>query len=173
MIRVDIESIMMAAGSVPSVIVLRERTASAHADAPLRALSIQTGSFEAASVGHGIDTPAPARPITHDLLLATIRSLGAKVERVEINRVDAPVFFATVVLCPNATQQTEQEFEISLDARPSDALALAVRANAPIYVEDDIMNRVGSTSYRSDAGPSDEEFKRFDEFVKTLSPDDF
>ena len=53
MIRVDIETIIMAAGPVPSVIVLRERSADGTSDAPLRALSIQTGSFEAAAVGRG------------------------------------------------------------------------------------------------------------------------
>ncbi len=94
MIRVDIESIVMAAGSVPSVIVLRERKTGAPADAPVRALSIQTGAYEAAAIGHGIDPDKPSpRPIAHDLLLNTVRELGAKVERIEINRWDAPVFY--------------------------------------------------------------------------------
>ena len=64
---------------------------------------------------------------------------------------------------------------IKLDARPSDALALATRSNAPIYVEDDVMNRAGSISYQAarDEQSSQEEIERFDEFVKNLSPDDF
>lgn len=63
-----------------------------------------------------------------------------------------------------------EDAEFRIDARPSDALALAVRANAPIYVEDDVMNRAGKAVGKSD---SKDEIERFDEFVQTLSPDDF
>lgn len=183
MIRVDIESIVMASGPVPSVVVLRERKNGATADAPLRALSIQTGAYEAASIGNGIDSDKAApRPIAHDLLLHTVKELGARVERVEINRWDAPVFYADIVLeCtgnaaePKVSEQGDGVREIKLDARPSDALALATRSNAPIYVEDDVMNRAGSISYQAarDEQSSQEEIERFDEFVKNLSPDDF
>lgn len=167
MIRVDVETIIMAAGPVPSIVVLRERSSSTGSESPLRALSIQTGSYEAASVGRGIDTGDVPRPITHDLMLEVIRSLSAKVERVEINRVEAPVFYATVVLSRDGAA------EVKLDARPTDALALAVRANAPIYVEDDVMNRAGNISFRTGGENGEEELARFDEFVQTLSPDDF
>ncbi len=183
MIRVDIESIVMAAGPVPSVIVLRERKTGAPADAPVRALSIQTGAYEAAAIGHGIDPDKPSpRPIAHDLLLNTVRELGAKVERIEINRWDAPVFYADVVLeCSGGFPDDDGEGtgaharEIKIDARPSDALALATRSNAPIYVEDDVMNRAGSSSFRPDRDEAStkEELERFDEFVQNLSPDDF
>lgn len=181
MIRVDIESIVMAATPVPSVIVLRERKTGAAADAPVRALSIQTGAYEAAAIGHGIDPDKPSpRPIAHDLLLNTVRELGAKVERIEINRWDAPVFYADVVLeCGGGSPDDEgtgaRAREIKIDARPSDALALATRSNAPIYVEDDVMNRAGSSSFRPDRDEAStkEELERFDEFVQNLSPDDF
>lgn len=166
MIRVDIETIIMAAGPVPSVIVLRERNESADDGTPQRALSIQTGSFEAAAISRGIDRTEEPRPITHDLMNATLSALGAKVERVEINRVDAPVFFADLVVLD------EDGKELSIDARPSDALALAVRVNAPIYVEDDVMNRAGNVSVHANDN-AEEEIERFDEFVQTLSPDDF
>lgn len=166
MIRVDIETIIMAAGPVPSVIVLRERNESVGAGAPPRALSIQTGSFEAAAISRGIGRTEEPRPITHDLMNAALTALDAKVERVEINRVDLPVFFADLVVLDKDGK------ELSIDARPSDALALAVRVNAPIYVEDDVMNRAGSISARSDDN-AEEEIERFDEFVQTLSPDDF
>lgn len=179
MIRVDIESIVMASGPIPSVVVLRERRGDTAADAPLRALSIQTGAYEAAAIGHGIDTDkAAARPIAHDLMLRTVQELGAKVERVEINRWESPVFYADVVLdCGGETggDNNSRSREIKIDARPSDALALATRSNAPIYVEDEVMNRAGSISLQSDADPdsAQEELERFDEFVQNLSPDDF
>lgn len=170
MIRVDVETILMAAGPVPSVIVLRERTGQAAGNAPSRALSIHTGSFEAAAVGRGMDKSEDGRPITHDLLVQAVKVLGAKVERIEIDRVDAPVFFASVVL---GKQDGEGETEeIRLDARPSDAIALAVRVNAPMYVEDDVMNRAGTVSRTAEVDET-AEYERFDQFVQNLSPDDF
>lgn len=175
MIRVDIETIIMASGAVPSLIVLRERPNRTASEAPLRALSIQTGSFEAASISRGIEGHTGSRPITHDLFVDTIQKLGARLERVEINRVDAPVFYSSLVLTPHPSdsEQDEGVKEITIDARPSDALALAVRANAPIYVEDDVMNRAGTISYRTEKTSNDDELEKFDEFVQTLSPDDF
>lgn len=193
MIRVDIESIVMAAGPVPSVVVLRERKGGAGSGAPLRALSIQTGAYEAAAIGGGMDSDKAApRPIAHDVMLRTVQELGAKIERVEINRWEAPVFYADVVLDRGASAMDTDSAggevdrasdsmhdgksrEIKIDARPSDALALAARSNAPIYVEDEVMNRAGSISLQSDADPDSakEELERFDEFVQGLSPDDF
>lgn len=190
MIRVDIESIVMAAGPVPSVVVLRERKGGAGSGAPLRALSIQTGAYEAAAIGGGMgsDKAAP-RPIAHDVMLRTVQELGAKIERVEINRWEAPVFYADVVLDrgggasgaggsgddATADAPGNPSREIKIDARPSDALALAARSNAPIYVEDEIMNRAGNISLQNSEDPSftQEELERFDEFVQGLSPDDF
>lgn len=182
MIRTDIETIIMAAGPVPSTIVLRERQGELSEDAPQRALSIQTGSFEAAAISYGIDakhggkmSSIPGdRPITHDLLLNTIKTMGGKLERVEINRFDAPIFYASLIITTPAAQDDDARpvREMAIDARPSDALALAVRANAPIYVEDDVMNRAG-TAVHQKAGATEDEIKRFDQFVESLSPDDF
>lgn len=185
----------MAAGPVPSVVVLRERKGGAGSGAPMRALSIQTGAYEAAAIGGGMDSDKAApRPIAHDVMLRTVQELGAKIERVEINRWEAPVFYADVVLdrggdadcrgedgtdgegrdVDGDTAETRSR-EIKIDARPSDALALAARSNAPIYVEDEVMNRAGSISLQSDTDPDSakEELERFDEFVQGLSPDDF
>ena len=150
MVRVDIETIVMAAGPVPSLIVLRERCSKSDSPAPLRSLSIQTGSFEAAAISRGIDSGRAERPITHDLLLDTVGALGAKLERIEIVRADPPVFYATIVV-----------------------LADAVRSNAPMFVEDDIMNRLGTVSTHAEEVDDEQEFEKFDEFVHTLSPDDF
>lgn len=170
MIRADIETIIMASGGGPSLIVLRERSGASATEAPLRTLSIQTGAFEAASISQGIDGTELPRPITHELFLNVLSKLDVKIERVEINRYDAPVFFSNVVL----VRETDGDLrEVSVDARPSDALALAVRANAPIYIEDDVMNRVGTVPARKRAEADEDELEQFDKFVQTLSPDDF
>ena len=63
--------------------------------------------------------------------------------------------------------------EHRIDARPSDAIALAVRSNAPMFVEDDIMNRLGTVSPVAEEVDDEQEFEKFDEFVHTLSPDEF
>ena len=160
MVRVDIETIVMAAGPVPSLIVLRERSSKSDSPAPLRSLSIQTGSFEAAAISRA------ERPITHDLLLDTVDALGAKLERIEIVRAEPPVFYATIVVLADGAER-------KIDARPSDAIALAVRSNAPMFVEDDIMNRLGTVSTHAEDVDDEQEFEKFDEFVHTLSPDDF
>lgn len=166
MVRVDIETIIMASGNIPSVIVLRERSSSAASDSPLRALSIQTGSYEAAAISQGIGGEKRARPITHDLFTNTLKELHAKVSRVEITRVDSPLFYASLVFSDG------EGTEHVVDARPSDAIAMAVRSNAPIYVEDDVMNRAANISFPAEKD-DEAEFELFDRFVQTLSPDDF
>ena len=129
MVRVDIETIVMAAGPVPSLIVLRERCGKSDSTAPLRSLSIQTGSFEAAAISRGIDSGRAERPITHDLLLDTVDALGAKLERIEIVRAEPPVFYATIVVLVDGDER-------NIDARPSDAIALAVRSSSSCFCAD-------------------------------------
>ena len=76
------------------------------------------------------------------------------------------MFYATVVVLADGNEHR-------IDARPSDAIALAVRSNAPMFVEDDIMNRLGTVSPHAEEVDDEQEFEKFDEFVQTLSPDDF
>lgn len=76
------------------------------------------------------------------------------------------MFYATVVVLADGNEH-------KIDARPSDAIALAVRSNAPMFVEDDIMNRLGTVSAHAEEVDDEREFEKFDEFVHTLSPDDF
>ena len=81
-------------------------------------------------------------------------------------RAEPPVFYATIVVLADGEER-------KIDARPSDAIALAVRSNAPMFVEDDIMNRLGTVSTHAEEVDDEQEFEKFDEFVHTLSPDDF
>ena len=76
------------------------------------------------------------------------------------------MFYATIVVLADGAER-------KIDARPSDAIALAVRSNAPMFVEDDIMNRLGTVSTHAEDVDDEQEFEKFDEFVHTLSPDDF
>ena len=119
LIRMDIQSVVVGAGPVASVVVLKPR----HGDS-LAKLPIKIGTFEAAAISMGVEGRARKRPMTHDLLQNTINSLGAIVVSVVINNVQGTTFFAQLCL-RNAAGET-----VYVDARPSDALALA-RPNNP------------------------------------------
>lgn len=114
------------------VVVLKEREGS-------RVLPIIIGISEVTAIKMKISGIQPPRPLTHDLLQHTLEQLGAKLTRVVINKLEFNTFFAKLVL-----QTKEQKIE-EVDARPSDSIALALRADAPIYVADDVLTQVASS----------------------------
>jgi len=99
------------------------------------------------------------RPLTHDLVQTIVERLGAKVTEVVVNNMESDVYYALVTI-----QQGDTTMQI--DARPSDAIALAVRAGAPIYVEEEVLSRYAVTV----STPSEEEDKLgvFRDFVNQL-----
>src|ERR1700679_115956 len=98
-----------------------------------RALRIWIGPAEARAITHALENHKPERPMTHDLLLNTINSLGYLAVRIEINELSANTYFATIILKINDPNKKLDTPKPS-DARPSDAIALALRAKAPILV---------------------------------------
>ncbi|MDD5027335.1 MAG: bifunctional nuclease family protein [Candidatus Omnitrophica bacterium] len=110
------------------LIVLREKNGE-------KVLPIVIGLPEASAIKMKISGFAPPRPLTHDLLHATIEFLEAKVEKVIIDKLEENTFHAKLVL------KTAAGTEKMIDARPSDSIALAVRAHAPIFVEDEIIKQ--------------------------------
>src|SRR3989338_5738751 len=114
------------------VVVLKEREGN-------RVLPIIIGISEVTAIKMKISGIQPPRPLTHDLLQHTLEQLGAKLTRVVINKLEFNTFFAKLVL-----QTKEQKIE-EVDARPSDSIALALRADAPIYVADDVLTKVASS----------------------------
>src|SRR5690606_1090555 len=115
------------------------------------------------------------RPMTHDLLKSVFNELGATVNHIVVNDADEHTFFARIVV-----EQGGHTLEI--DARPSDAIALAVRTDIPIYVEDHVFERAGTTSDdeenvsleeptmdEADSEPTDDEgLSPFREFINSL-----
>ncbi|MFM8772162.1 MAG: bifunctional nuclease domain-containing protein [Candidatus Kapaibacterium sp.] len=96
-----------------------------------RRLPIVIGESEAQAIANEIEGVRPQRPMTHDLLKNVIDALGAQVREVMISAIKDGTFYATILF----------EFsEIEVDARPSDAIALAVRCQVPIYVDEAVMN---------------------------------
>ena len=115
----DIESVVVGTGPLASLIVLKAQEPGAGSAAP--ELPIQIGSFEASAISMGVAPREGGRPMTHDLLKSTISALGASCVSVRINDVKGTTFFAQVEL------MREDGRQVLVDARPSDAIALAVR----------------------------------------------
>ncbi len=111
------------------VIVLKEKNGQ-------RQLPIIIGISEVAAIKRNLSGVHPPRPMTHDLLANVTYELGARVDRVIIDKIEANTFYAKLVLKMNKDER--QNKKILIDARPSDAIALAVRVEAPIFVEDEI-----------------------------------
>ena len=123
-------------------------------------LPIWVGIFEANAIALQLENIATPRPMTHDLLRNTISELDARVTRVVINDLRDSTFFAQIrVIAGDRT--------LELDARPSDAIALALRTEAPIFVEQAVLDQAQTISPESDQ--TDEKMKKwFDE----IGPDD-
>lgn len=102
----------------------------------LRFLPVVIGMAEVNAIKLKLSGVQAPRPLTHDLFLSTIAAMGAKLEHVLIDKIEQNTFFAKLIL------QHEGK-EIRVDARPSDAVALALRADAQIYVMDEVLEQAG------------------------------
>ncbi len=131
MIEVVIDSIRVSLMSQQRMVILRE------ADAE-RYLPIFIGIYEAQAIEISLQEVEVERPLTWDLLKNTISTLDARVTRVEVVELKEDIFYGNVVLESNG-------HTMNIDSRPSDALALAVRARVPIYVAREIMDTAGIT----------------------------
>ncbi len=137
------------------VVILRE-------DDGHRVLPIWIGHHEAMSIMFAVQgTPSP-RPLTHDLLMEVIGAAGLTIERIDIVRVEDTTFYASLVMSDDARS-------IALDARPSDCLALAVRAGCPVFVDDEVMLSSGVVPDEE----ADEEVAAFRDFLDHVDPEDF
>lgn len=127
MIEVIIDSVRVSLMSQHRVVVLKEVDGD-------RYLPIWIGPFEADAITIQLQGVEVARPMTHDLLMRIITTLEAQVLRVVINDLQSETFYATIVV--DAAGEL-----VDIDARPSDAIALAVRARVPIFIADTVMDR--------------------------------
>lgn len=163
MIPVRVDTLLFGAAREKSAIILRPLTETGMSQ---KVLPIYIGMPEAYSISLVIEGRQKERPQTHDLLVAVIEELEGRFARAIIDRVDGMMFYSRIVL--------EQDDDvIELDARPSDAIALALRFNAPIYVEAPVfMAAAISYDYRN-MQIDQREFEEFHDFVQNLNPDDF
>lgn len=132
-----------------------------------KAIPIWIGLFEAGAIAMELEHVVFSRPMTHDLLYACIKALDVTVNRIEIVDIRNNTFFATIYL-------TRSGQVYAIDARPSDAIALALRAQASIFVEEQVLEK----SRNVDFGVKVTEIDKFKEdkikdFLENLSAEDF
>jgi len=130
-IEMELNKIRIDENRGEQVIVLKEKEGE-------RLLPIVIGIMEVAAIKMKVSGLTPPRPMTHDLLCSTIKQLGAKISKIVITKLEENTFFAKLIL------QVNGRFE-EVDARPSDSIALSVRAKAPIFVEEEVLNTVSAT----------------------------
>lgn len=131
-----------------------------------RFLPIWIGHPEAAAILMRLQDARPPRPATHDLMVDAIDQLGAEVTQVAITDLRDNTFFAQVTVSNGIDEH-------QLDSRPSDALALAVRAEAPIFAAEHIVVESGIEFEQEAIGDTDEMVDRFRDFLEDVTPDDF
>ncbi len=122
--EVVVHSIVRDVNDVP-VVILREKDGD-------RMLPIWVGGVEAVAISLASERKMAPRPLTHETLYRTIQGLDGKVEKVVINKLQADVFYARMII-------TRGNQIISIDIRPSDAMAVALLAGAPIYVDENVL----------------------------------
>lgn len=165
MIEVQIDSIRVSLMSQLRVVILKDAKTG-------RYLPIFIGPFEAEAIAVKLQKVDVERPLTHDLLKSVITELGAQVQHIIVNDLRNDTFYARIVVERDGRTQ-------EIDSRPSDAIALAVRLDVPIYVEESVMDRAAifpdEDVDSEDAGEkseTDESLGIFKDFVESLDLDD-
>lgn len=133
------------------IVLLRE------ADGP-RMVPIWIGWTEANAIAEALDGLEPPRPLTHDLWVDTMAALGHTLREVHITELEGGTFYAVLLVDG-----------VEVSARPSDAIALAVRSSAPVYCAEDVLEAAGF----EEEGEAEEEVEKFRDFLDHVNPDDF
>jgi bifunctional DNase/RNase len=177
MIETVVESIRVSLVTQHRVVILKEVDGERH-------LPIWIGSYEAEAIAMELQGVSASRPLPYDLMRGIIDDLGGVVERISVTDLSDDVFYARIVLRQNGR-------EIEVDSRPSDAIALAVRARVPIMVDETVMEKAGVVLSGDDEGEieplnesgppeleraadvDEERLSVFRDFINTLDLDDF
>lgn len=161
---VDVVGVRVEMPTNQPIVLLRERDGE-------RYLPIWIGAVEATAIAYAQQGVEPARPLTHDLLADVIAGLGRQLQEVQITDLDDGVFFADLVF----------DGGVTVSARPSDAIALALRVDAPVVASPDVLDEAG-IPMPEESEDSDEdapegadlgEVEKFREFLEGISPEDF
>lgn len=153
-IEMSIKGLMVDPVTNTPIVVLRDRDGR-------RVLPIWVGIFEANAIALQIENVSTPRPMTHDLLKNIIRDLKASVEKIVVCDLQESTFYALIYLRLRGGV-------VAIDARPSDAIALALRTKAPIYVEDAVIDNAKPMDIPADKGDGE----RLHKWLESLDPDD-
>ena len=155
MIELNLVGVRLEVPSQQPIVLLRERTGE-------RYLPIWIGTVEATAIAfaqQGVVTP---RPMTHDLLKNILEEIGVHIERVVITELREGTYYATIQMSRNGSS-----YEVS--SRPSDAIALAVRVNVPIFANEDVLSEASIIIKDEE----EQEVEKFREFLDQVTPEDF
>jgi len=172
MMEAVVESVPVNLMSQHRVVLLKEVSAERH-------LPIWIGPFEADAIAMGLQGITATRPLPYDLLKQVIADLGGQITRIEVTDLTADIFYAKIVIDLDGRQ-------VPIDSRPSDAIALGVRAKVPILVAESVMERAGiilgaeeddEEQAESVEGPpstpvNEEQLSVFRDFINSLDIDD-
>jgi len=137
------------------IVLLKERSGE-------RFLPIWIGAVEATSIAFALQGVATQRPMTHDLIKDLLTGLSVSVERIVVTELRDGTFYAEI-------RMTRDGKRVTVSARPSDAIALAVRAIVPIFADEQVLREAGIEIEDDDEA----EVEQFKEFLDTVTPEDF
>ena len=153
-IEMTIKGLMVDPLTNTPIVILRDKEGQ-------RVLPIWVGIFEANAIAQQIENNAPTRPMTHDLLRNVIYDLKASVQKIVVSDLQENTFYALIYLAVNGET-------VAIDARPSDAIALALRTRSPIFVEDRVIDNAETV----DMAPDKADTNRLQKWLESLDPDD-
>ena len=155
MIKMVVQGLTIDPGTNSPVLVLKNPEGD-------ESLPIWIGLLEATAIASELEKVSFSRPMTHDLLRNTIEILGYSVSKIEVTELKENTFYALVHLMGPGG-------DLTMDSRPSDAIALALRAQAPIFVAQKVLERSGV----SGAGESEDAEEQWKDMLERMSPEDF
>jgi bifunctional DNase/RNase len=155
MIEMNLVGVRVELPTNQPIVLLKEREGE-------RFLPIWIGAMEATAIAFALQGIVTARPMTHDLMKNLLEEIGVAIDRVVITELRDGTFYAVIQM-----QQNGSTFEVS--SRPSDAIALAVRVNVPVFANEDVLSEA-SIVIRDD---EEQEVEKFREFLDQVNPEDF
>ena len=153
-IEMSIKGLMVDPVTNTPIVILRDKEGQ-------KVLPIWVGMFEANAIALQIENIATPRPMTHDLLRNVIHDLKAEVQKIVVCDLQEDTFYALIYLELNGGT-------VAIDARPSDAIALALRTRAPIFVEDSVIDNAKTVDFTTEKADAD----RLHQWLESLDPDE-
>ena len=155
-IEMTIKGLMVDPITNTPIVILRDKDGQ-------KVLPIWVGIFEANAIALQIENISTPRPMTHDLLRNVIHDLKAEVKKIVVCDLQENTFYALIYLALHGNGDT-----VAIDARPSDAIALALRTRAPIFVEETVIDHAKTVDFTSEKNDAD----RLHKWLESLDPDD-